>query len=97
MLALSQLAAAVPASTVSRRADDVCSMEFNTGDQETDKKTWNDSGAADYLKKFLLENGIEDWSNNFFKSVIAGGTQGLSHDAGKSQGMMLTLSRRFNV
>lgn len=80
LLAVSQPGAAVPASSVAlRRGDDVCSMPFNNGDPETAKKTWNDSGAATWFENFLKEKGVTDWSNNFFKAIIAGGTQGMPH------------------
>jgi hypothetical protein len=39
-------------------------------------KTWKDSGAADWWKKWIHDNGAKDWSDKFFQQVIADGEQG---------------------
>ena len=48
-----------------------CALKWSTGSAATDKQTWYDSGAPDWLTKFLKTNGVIRWANNFFETVLS--------------------------
>lgn len=56
--------------------EETCDMMYNTADPRILKETWENSGAADFLDKFLTDTGVPDWTNHFFRDVFntPGGT-----------------------
>lgn len=75
-------AAASPLNPLLPRQDVCSGFEFSSGDAAKDKDLWDKTGAGKFLGDFLAK-GVTDWSDNFFKQVVAGGTQlGTTHDCG---------------
>ncbi|EXK87540.1 hypothetical protein FOQG_08887 [Fusarium oxysporum f. sp. raphani 54005] len=56
--------------------DKICKMNFDSKDQAKISETWTKSGAAQWFKDFITKNKAENWTDKFFKAVIAGGQQG---------------------
>ncbi|KAF4968093.1 hypothetical protein FSARC_4454 [Fusarium sarcochroum] len=54
----------------------ICGYNFSSTDIDVIHKSWKDSGASDWWKKWIEDTGAEGWSNKFFQQVIADGTQG---------------------
>jgi chitinase len=57
-------------------ADRICGYKFDSKDPDVVRKSWKDSGAADWWEDFIYDTGAEDWSNKFFQEVMADGKQG---------------------
>lgn len=55
-------------------SDETCSYDYDSDDSSVVLAAWVDSGADDWFKNFLDEEGAEDWTNKFFEAVLAGGT-----------------------
>jgi hypothetical protein len=56
--------------------EDICGHNFGSEDIEVIRKSWKESGAADWWKDFIMKTKASDWSNKFFQQVMADGTQG---------------------
>ncbi|KAF2198801.1 hypothetical protein GQ43DRAFT_443036 [Delitschia confertaspora ATCC 74209] len=56
----------------------ICGTEFTSGDAKKDADVWEKTGAAKYLEQFFSKNNVGNWTDTFFKQVVAGGSQGSS-------------------
>ncbi|KAG8360039.1 hypothetical protein FVEN_g2141 [Fusarium venenatum] len=58
--------------------DDICKYKYDYEDEGEVFKAWFQSGALNWFTAWLKKNGAKNWTDKFFKDVIAGGKQGSS-------------------
>ncbi|KAF5001515.1 hypothetical protein FGRMN_986 [Fusarium graminum] len=54
----------------------ICKWTFDSEDQDKTSEAWTKSGAAKWFKEWFSKNKAKNWTDSFFKAVIAGGSQG---------------------
>ena len=66
--------------------DNICKQKFDYEEEWEVSNAWYSSGAGTWFEEWIKKNGGDNWTDKFFKSVIAGGKQGGSTFDCKSLG-----------
>lgn len=67
-------------TTTGLSKEEICKLEFETGDPEVAAKTWKDSGAELFLFNWMAENGAHDWESKLIQSAAGNGEGGSTID-----------------